>query len=71
MSKTMTVLFIILGFIGWFVLGILGYIIYQKFGDDNISDTFGLAFVMGAMTFCVSVLLVIYERIRDFITNIF
>ena len=67
----MTVLFIILFIIGWFILGILGYIIYQKFGDDNIYDVFGLAFVMGAVTFCLSILLVIYERIRDFITNIF
>ena len=67
----MIVLFIILGCIGWFILGILGYIIYQKFGDENISDDFGLAFVMGAMTFCFSILLVIYEHIRDFITDRF
>ena len=67
----MTALFIILGIIGWFVLGILGYIIYQKFGNENIYDEFGLFFVMGAMTFCLSILLVIYERIRDFITSVF
>ena len=67
----MTVLFIILGCISWFILGILGYIIYQKFGDDNVRDEFGLFFVMGFMAFCFSILLVIYERIRDFITDIF
>ena len=67
----MTVLFIILGIIGWFILGTLGYIIYQKFGDDNIYDEFGLFFVMGPITFCISILLVIYERIRDFITSVF
>ena len=67
----MLALFIILGFIGWFSLGILGYIIYQTFGNDNIEDTFGLAFVMGGITFCGSILLVIYERIRDFITSRF
>lgn len=67
----MTALFIILGIIGWFILGILGYIIYQKFGDENIYDDFGLFFAMGAITFCFSILLVIYERIRDFITSVF
>jgi hypothetical protein len=67
----MIALFIILGIIGWFILGILGYIIYQKFGDENIYDEFGLSFAMGAMTFCLSILLVIYERIRDFITSVF
>ena len=67
----MIALFIIFGIISWFNLGILGYIIYQKFGDKNIYDKFGLVFVMGAITFCLSILLVIYERIRDFITNIF
>ena len=67
----MTALFIILGFISWIILGILGYIIYQKFGDENISDEFGLFFVMGAMAFCLSILLVIYERISDFITSRF
>lgn len=67
----MTALFIVLGTIGWFILGILGYIIYQKFGNENISDEFGLFFVMGAMAFCFSIVLVIYERIRDFITSVF
>ena len=67
----MIALFIILGIIGWLILGILGYIIYQKFGDEVISDEFGLLFVMGALTFCLSILLVIYERIRDFITSVF
>lgn len=67
----MTVLFIILGFIGWFILGTLGYIIYQKFGSDNISDEFGLLFAMGGLTFVLAILLVIYERIRDFITDRF
>lgn len=66
----MLALFIILGIIGWFILGTLGYIIYQKFGNKNISDEFGLLFVMGAMSFCFSILLVIYERIRDFITSV-
>ena len=66
----MTVLFLILGFIGWFILGILGYIIYQSFGDENIEDEFGLFFMMGGMTFIFSILLVIYERIRDFITSL-
>ena len=64
----MTVLFIILGIIGWFILGILGFIIYQKFGEENIRDEFGLLFVMGGVAFCFSILLVIYEHIRDFIT---
>lgn len=67
----MIALFIILGIIGWFILGILGYIIYQKFGDENIYDEVGLFFAMGAITFCISILLVIYERIRDFITSVF
>ena len=67
----MTVLFIILGFIGWFILGILGFIIYQKFGDENIRDDFGLLFMMGGITFTVSILLVIYERIRDFVLEMF
>lgn len=67
----MIALFIILGIIGWFILGIFGYIIYQKFGTENIYDDFGLLFAMGAITFCLSILLVIYERIRDFITSIF
>ena len=67
----MTVLFIILGFIGWFVLGTLGYIIYQKFGNDNISDEFGICFVMGGLFFVSAILMVIYERIEDFITSIF
>ena len=67
----MIALFIILGIIGWFIFGILGYIIYQKFGDENISDDFGLFFVMGAISFCLLILIVIYERIRDFITSVF
>jgi hypothetical protein len=67
----MIALFIILGIIGWFILGILGYIIYQKFGDEDISDEFGLYFATGAMSFCILILLVIYERIRDFITSVF
>ena len=67
----MTVLFIILGFIGWFILGILGFIIYQKFGDENIRDDFGLLFMMGGITFTLSILLVIYERIRDFVLKMF
>ena len=67
----MTVLFIILACIGWFILGTLGYIIYQKWGKENIHDEFGVFFVMGAMTFCFSIVLVIYERIRDFITDRF
>lgn len=67
----MTVLLIIVGIIVWCVLGILGYIIYQKFGNENVSDIFGLLFTMGAMSFCISILLVIYERIRDFITDRF
>lgn len=29
----MIVLFIILGIFGWFILGTLGYVIYQSFGD--------------------------------------
>ena len=66
----MTVLFLILGIIGWFILGILGYIIYQIFGDENIEDVFGLFFMMGGMIFILSILLVIYERIRDFITSL-
>ena len=66
----MTVLFIIGFIIGWFILGTLGYIIYQKFGDENISDEFGLLFAMGVMAFCFSILAVIYERIRDFITDL-
>lgn len=67
----MIALFIILGIIGWFILGILGYIIYQKFGNEDVYDEFGLFFVMGAMAFCLSILIVIYERIRDFITSVF
>ena len=67
----MTVLFIILGFIGWFILGILGFIIYQNFGDENIRDDFGLLFMMGGITFTLSILLVIYERIRDFVMEMF
>lgn len=66
----MVVLLIILGTLIWFMLGILGYIIYQKFGSENISDDFGLCFIMGPINFCLSILLVIYERIRDFITSI-
>lgn len=67
----MIALFIILGIIGWFILGILGYIIYQKFGNENIREEYGLFFVMGAMSFCISILLVIYERVKDFITSVF
>lgn len=67
----MTVLFIILGFIGWFILGILGFIIYQKFGDENIRDDFGLLFMLGGIAFTLSILLVIYERIRDFVIEMF
>lgn len=67
----MIALFIILGIIGWFILGILGYIIYQNFGEENMRDEFGLLFFMGAMSFCFSILLVIYERIRKFITSVF
>ena len=67
----MTVLFIILGFIGWFILGILGHIIYQKFGDKDITDGFGLHFAMGAISFCFFILVIICERIRDFITDKF
>lgn len=67
----MIALFIILGIVGWFILGTLGYIIYQKFGDENIYDIFGVFFVMGAITFCLSILLVIYEHIKDFITERF
>ena len=66
----MIALFIILGIIGWFILGTLGFIIYQKFGNENMSDEFGLFFAMGAITFCCSILIVIYEDIRDFITSI-
>ena len=67
----MTVLFIILGFISWFIFGTLGYIIYQMFGEENVSDMFGLLFVMGAITFAISILAVIYEYVRDFITSRF
>ena len=67
----MTVLFIIIGIIVWFIFGILGYIIYQKFGEENVSDDFGMFFVMGFMAFCFFILLVIYERIRDFIIDRF
>ena len=64
----MTILFIFLGVIGWFILGTLGYAIYQKFGKENISDEFGLVFAMGGLAFVFAILLVIYEHIRDFIT---
>lgn len=67
----MTALLIILGIIGWLILGILGYIIYQKFGKENVRDEFDLFFVMGAMSFCFSISLVIYEHIKDFITSRF
>ena len=67
----MIVLLIIIGIIVWFGLGILGYIIYQKFGSENLSDEFGLFFAMGGLTFAFGILLVIYEHIRDFITDRF
>lgn len=38
----MIALFIILGIVVWFILGTLGYIIYQKFGNENVFDEFGL-----------------------------
>lgn len=66
----MIVLFIFLGAIGWLTLGTLGYVIYQKFGDDNIEDEFGLLLILGGISFVLSVLLVCYERFRDFITNL-
>ena len=64
----MIVLFIILGCIGWFILGILGYIINQKFGDENMRDEFGLLFFCGGFSFVCCIIVVAYEHIRDFIT---
>lgn len=67
----MIALFIILGFIGWFFLGTLGYIIYQRFGNENIHEEFGLFFTLGGLAFVFSILIVIYERIEKFVTDRF
>ena len=67
----MIVLLIIIGIIVWFILGILGYIIQQKFGHDDVRDVFGLFFCSGGFAFVTSIVVVIYEHIRDFITDRF
>lgn len=65
----MTDLFMILGIIIWFILGTLGYITCRKFSEDGIDDLFGLFLCYGALSFCAVILVIIYKRIRDFITD--
>ena len=65
----MVAIFIILGIFGWFILGIFGYIIQQKYGEENVRDDFGLFFAGGGLMFVISIVVVSYEYIRNFITD--
>ena len=67
----MIALLIVVGIIVWLSLGILGYIIIQKFGHENMRDEFGLLLSCGGFSFVTSIIVVIYEHIRDFVTDRF
>lgn len=54
----------------WLALGMLAFIIYQKFGKEDARDDFAWIFFGGALSFVAYTGLVVYERIEEIATKI-
>ena len=66
----MTVGLIILIVFGDLLCGFLGFLFYRKLGREYIEiDDLFLFMLFGCIMLPISILLVLYERLRDFVEN--